>query len=80
MLIDILGWIGSVMVVVAYAMNIYKKLASDSFVYYFLNIVGSGLLIVNTFYHNAIPSAFVNIVWVLIALVALVKGRKRAGD
>jgi hypothetical protein len=73
MIVDILGWIGSIMVVVAYAMNMYKKLSSDSPWYYFLNITGSFLLIINTFYHHAIPSAFVNIVWVLIAVVALLK-------
>lgn len=73
MIIDIVGWIGSLMIVVAYALNMYKKLATDSFSYYFLNIIGSALLIINTIYHKAIPSAFVNIVWVLIAGTALFK-------
>jgi hypothetical protein len=71
--IDSIGWIGSVMVVVAYALNMNKKMASDSVAYYGLNIVGSGCLIVNTIYHHAIPSAVVNIIWVFIALVALIR-------
>ncbi len=73
MIIDLLGWIGSIMVVLAYALNIYKKLSSDTILYYLLNIIGSTLLIVNTIYHHAIPSAFVNVIWVLIAAVALLK-------
>jgi hypothetical protein len=83
-LIDIIGWIGSAMVVLAYAMNMYKKLAADSTMYYLLNIVGSACLILNTFFHHAIPSAVVNIIWVLIAMVALFRkktaGEKSAGE
>ena len=75
MAIDIIGWIGSVMVVLAYGLNIWNKLASDSVTYFLLNIVGSGCLIANTLYHHAIPSAVVNIVWIGIAAVAL--GRKK---
>jgi len=78
LIIDTIGWIGSVMVVVAYALNIYKKLASDALSYYLLNIVGSACLIVNTYYHHAIPSAVVNVIWVIIALAALLKKRDKA--
>ncbi len=73
MIIDIIGWIGSIIVIVAYALNINKKLASDATMYYLLNIIGSGCLIVNTIYHNAMPSALVNIIWVFIPVVALIK-------
>ena len=76
MLIDVIGWIGSVMVVLAYALNMYKRMASDSRTYYLLNIGGSACLVLNTLYHHAIPSAVVNIIWVFIALVALFKKRK----
>jgi hypothetical protein len=72
-MIDIIGWIGSVMVVVAYTLNMFKRMASDSREYYLLNIAGSACLIVNTLYHHAIPSAVVNIIWVLIALAALIR-------
>jgi hypothetical protein len=73
MLIDTIGWLGSVLVVVAYALNIYKKLNSNSLVYYLLNIVGSGCLIINTIYHRAYPSTVVNVIWILIALIAITK-------
>ena len=74
--VDSIGWIGSCMVILAYALNMYKKLRSDALVYYLLNIIGSAFLIVNTIYHNAIPSAMVNIVWVLIAGIALLRRKK----
>ena len=75
MLIDTIGWIGSVLVIIAYGLNIAKRLDSGSTWYYLMNIVGSGCLIVNTFYHHAIPSAVVNIIWVAIAMVALIRRR-----
>lgn len=73
MIIDIIGWIGSVLVVLAYALNMYKKLDSDSLAYYSMNIGGSACLILNTIYHHAIPSAVVNVVWIIIAIIALAK-------
>ena len=81
MIYEIIGWLGSLLVVFAYAMNIYGKLAANSVTYYLFNIFGSFCLIINTFYHRAIPSAVVNIIWVGIAVLALVKtwflGKKR---
>ena len=76
-LIDAIGWIGSLLVVIAYSLNISKKLAPDTLSYYLLNIIGSACLIANTVYHHAIPSAVVNIIWVLIAIAALVRQKQR---
>ena len=73
MIIDIIGWIGSVLVVMAYGLNMYKKLDSDSLAYYSMNIAGSACLILNTIYHHAIPSTVVNVVWIIIAIIALAK-------
>ena len=66
---------GSAMVVAAYALNMYKKMSADALSYYLLNILGSVLLIINTIYHHAIPSAVVNVIWVGIALIAMFKKR-----
>jgi len=73
MIIEIIGWLGSLMVICAYAMNIFKKLSSDSITYYLLNILGSGFLIVNTIYHHAWPSAAINIIWIVVGISALLK-------
>ena len=76
-IIDIIGWLGSILVVAAYALNIYGKLSSESTPYYALNISGSAGLIVNTLYHHAIPPMVVNVVWIGIALVAIFRRTKR---
>ncbi|MBS1597898.1 MAG: hypothetical protein JST75_06715 [Bacteroidetes bacterium] len=77
MIVDIIGWIGSFLVIYAYAMNIFKRMSANSISYYMLNIVGSACLIVNTFYHNAIPSVVVNVVWILIGISALLKRKTK---
>lgn len=76
-LIDTIGWFGSILVIVAYAMNIYGKLSAESPWYIGLNIAGSAGLIVNTFFHHAIPSMVVNVVWIGIALAALFKRSRK---
>ena len=71
--INIVGWIGSAAVVSAYALISLNKLNSRSRAYQVLNLVGSLGLVVNTAYYRAYPSTFVNIVWLVIAALALVR-------
>ena len=75
--VDLAGWLGAGILLVAYAMVSFNKLRAESFRYQFLNAVGSLLLIVNTVYYRAYPSAFVNVVWIVIAFVASVRARAR---
>lgn len=67
LLVDIVGWTGSLFVVGVYALNIAGKLKSTSLIYLWANIVGSICLVVNTYYMGAYPSTGVNIIWILIA-------------
>jgi hypothetical protein len=73
LLIDILGWVGSVEVILAYGLNSYQRIKSDSLIFQVLNLTGGIFLIINTIYYGAYPSTFINIVWVMIALPAIVK-------
>ncbi len=75
--INILGWIGSVEVLAAYGLNSYQKIKSDSILFYILNLTGGLLLIVYSVYKEAFPNAFINIVWVIIAIIALLKIGKK---
>ena len=73
LLVNILGWIGSLEVVAAYGLNSYQKIKSDSLLFYVLNITGGILLIVYSVYKAAYANTFINIVWVIIAIPALIK-------
>ena len=70
---EITGWLGSAMVVAAYAMISLWKTSPDSLVYQALNFSGSALLIIFTVYKQAYPPATVNAIWTLIALLSLVQ-------
>jgi hypothetical protein len=71
LLIEVIGWIGSVEVLLAYGLNSYQKIRSDSMLFYVLNLTGGLLLIVYSVYKGAYPNAFINIVWVVIAVIAI---------
>ena len=72
--IDILGWLGALVLVAAYSLISYGSIDGRSPVYQTLNVIGSILLIVNTAWHRAWPSSVVNLVWVGIAIGALSRG------
>lgn len=74
-LIDVLGWIGAVLYLFAYALVSFKKVAGDSLFYQGINILAGVLLITNSFYWKAYPSVGLNIAWIGIGFFAL--GRKQ---
>lgn len=76
-IIDLVGWIGGLEVIIAYALVSMKKVDGGSFMFQMLNLTGSILLIINTAFHQAYPSAFVNVVWSGIAIYAMYKYRNR---
>lgn len=73
LLFDIIGWTGSLAVVVAYGLNSYQKIKSDSYTFLLLNLIGGIFLIAYTGYYSAFANTFLNIVWVIIAIPALIK-------
>jgi hypothetical protein len=77
--IEIIGWIGAVLIVGSYFLNINGKVKSSSSMYLFSNLIGGIFFIVNTFVHHAFPSMIVNIIWVIIAMAALFKKDKPVG-
>lgn len=76
MFVDVLGWLGALILIAAYGFISYGSASGRSPTYQISNIVGSALLIVNTAWHRAWPSSIVNVVWVVIAIAALIRGLK----
>ena len=71
LLVDILGWIGAVALLVAYALVSRKRLEGDSSLYQVLNLIGSVTLMVNGFFYGAYTSGFLNVIWGSVALYTL---------
>jgi len=72
-LIDLLGWIGAIEVIIAYVLVSTGKMTGDSVIYQLLNLTGAILLIIQTIYLKAYPSAFVNVIWTAIAAYSIIK-------
>ncbi len=72
--IDVLGWTGSILYLLAYALVSMKKAEGDSLIYQGLNIIAGVLLVVYTLSLGAYATTGLNAVWVAIGLLTL--GRK----
>jgi hypothetical protein len=72
--VDVLGWVGTVLYLVAYALVSVKRVEGDSLFYQGMNIVAGILLVINTFYWRAYPSLGLNVAWIGIGVFTL--GRK----
>lgn len=71
--IDVFGWIGSVEVILAYALISNGNVHGKSVSYQLLNLTGSVFLIANTVYYHAYPSTAINGVWMVVAIIALIQ-------
>ena len=74
LLIDILGWTGSVLYLLAYALVSPKRTEGDSVLYQGINIFAGTLLVIYTLALGAYATTGLNAVWVAIGLFTV--GRK----
>ena len=76
--IDVIGWTGVISLLLAYALVSSRKVQGDSILYQLMNLIGSALLLVNSFHYKAFPSVSVNIVWVGIAAYTMARVKRAA--
>lgn len=73
LLFDIIGWGGSIGLLLAYGLNSYQKIKSDSYTFLLLNLFSGICLIVYTVFYKTYANTFLNIVWVIIAIPAIIR-------
>lgn len=73
-LVDALGWLGAAALLVAYFLVSSRRVHGGNLAYQGLNAAGSVLLGLNSLYYGAVPSAFVNAVWLGIAVYGAARG------
>ena len=80
--IEVVGWAGASLILLAYLLLSAGKLTGQSITYQAMNVVGAAGFIANGWWHGAIPSAVLNVVWMLIGGVALVRivGKSRTAS
>lgn len=73
MFYEIIGWIGTGLVLLAYFLVSTKKVSPTSKEYQFMNLLGAIGIVVNSLVHGALPSVGLNVVWSLIAVYGILK-------
>ncbi len=68
---DIIGWLGAGLLLVAYFLLIHKDLTSRSRFYQWMNILGSLLLAFHTLSAKVYPSFVTNALWFLVGLYGM---------
>jgi len=68
--VEIVGWAGAVLILVAYLLLSAGRLTGGSLIYQGMNVVGAAGFVVNGWWHGAIPSASLNVLWLLIGAIA----------
>jgi hypothetical protein len=68
--VELAGWTGAALILLAYLFLSAGKLTGQSLVYQGMNVVGAAGFIVNGWWHGALPSAALNVLWLLIGAFA----------
>ncbi len=76
LLVEVAGWGGALLILGGYALLTAERVTSRSPLYQGMNVLGAAGFIVNGWWHGAIPSAVLNVIWMGIGLVALWRMRR----
>lgn len=73
------GWVGAVVILVAYYCVTNDIVAARSYRYQGMNVIGSAGIAASALATKSLPSVGLNIVWMLIGCLAMVKYYRRGG-
>ena len=74
---DIPGWIGALLILLAFWLLTFKAVHSHSYTYLALNLIGGTLLAYETWSKGSYSSLILNLSWVIIAIYGLGWAHKR---
>ena len=69
--VEIVGWAGAGLILLAYLLLSAGRLGGQSLAYQAMNVVGAAGFVINGWWHGALPSAALNVIWMMIGGVAL---------
>ncbi|VVB83843.1 Uncharacterised protein [uncultured archaeon] len=67
------GWLGMILLILAYFFLSSKRLKSNSLIYHLLNLFGAVGIAVSTFATKSWPSVTLNVIWIVIAGFSIYK-------
>ena len=68
--VEVAGWAGAFLILLAYLLLSMGRVSGQSLLYQGMNIVGAAGFVVNGWWHRALPSAALNVLWLLIGAFA----------
>ena len=68
--VEVVGWGGAVLILLAYLLLSAGRLTGQSLLYQGMNVVGAAGFVINGWWHGALPSASLNVLWLLIGAIA----------
>jgi len=71
-LAEIAGWYGTIAILTAYALVSFHVISGDSLVFQLLNATGALGIIAIALYKKLIQSIVLNVVWVIVAIIAII--------
>ena len=78
--VEVAGWTGAGLILLAYVLVTVGRLTGQSLAFQWMNLFGAAGFIINGWWHGALPSTALNVVWMMIAAVALWRLWKRKGS
>ena len=75
--VEAVGWIGAGLILLGYLMVTTGRLTGQSAAFQWMNVAGAAGFIVNGWWHGALPSTALNVIWMGIGIVALWRISKR---
>ena len=78
--VEVAGWAGALLILLGYLLISAGKLTGSSLLYQAMNIVGAAGFAINGWWHGAIPSAALNVLWLLIGGIATWRIMRKRGS
>jgi hypothetical protein len=77
--VEVVGWAGAVLILLAYLLLSVGRLTGQSLTYQGMTVLGAAGFVINGWWHGALPSAVLNVLWLLIGAVASLRilGRRK---
>jgi len=73
LVLETLGWWGTALILIAYALVSFSLISAENIWYQVLNGLGSIGIIVFSVYKRAYPTVLLNVVWAIIATLSIIK-------
>lgn len=77
MLINLIGYIGSILIAAQYVLMMIEKVNAVSFMYFFLNFIGSVLILISLAKHTNYPSLGIEIFWLVMSIYGMIRNRDK---